>query len=184
MISLLICLSVFLSHLSITSTQTIYELRVDYLLVSEHFLHLIGPDTVQHFVVYILKGGRGWQWWCGGGGAGGWGGGGHGAKWKHVTQAPLKRNPAQQKKETHIIIKSSRGEAKTTNIIPAAPRTPNTHTRMLTHSSLFFPLDDKEDGMIGAVLCLHTAWEWQEDVWELPDPGKVYIFFDNYKVQA
>lgn len=99
---------------------------------SNPFFHM-WPDTVQDLPVYILKGG-GWgcrlgRWCC-------WiGGAGYGAKWKHVTQGPLKRNPAQQKRETHIIIKSSQGKEKNPNIIPAPPShthtrtpTPNTHT--------------------------------------------------------
>lgn len=111
-------------------------------------------------------------------GGGGGGGAGYGAKWKHVTQGPLKRNPAQQKKGTHIIIKSSQGEAKTANIIPAPPtHPPNTHT--LTHSSPSFPVADSEDRMIGATVCLLIAWEWQEDVWKLPDHDQRFVCFQG-----
>lgn len=81
------------------------------------------------------------------------GGAGYGAKWKHVTQGPLKRNPAHQKKETHIIIKSSQGKVKTTNIIPTPPHILNTHVS--AHSSRPFPAHDGEDRMIGPTVFAH-----------------------------
>lgn len=149
-----------------------------------YFFFLVWPNTVQDLAVYILKRGWGrrWWWWClmVGGGAG------YGAKWKHVTQGPLKRNPAQQKKGTQIIIKSSRGKVKTANIIPSPPphthhrHTQHTHTHTVWHSSPSFPSDDREDGMIGATVCLPTAWEWQEDVFlELPDHGTFWKFSEQ-----
>lgn len=94
------------------------------------------------------------------------GGAGYGAKWKHVTQDPLKRNPALQKKETHIIIKSSQGEAKTTNIIPAPPTTPNTHTLLPLFSFRWQRRwEDWSYGVFAHCLrmtrwCLGTSWSW------------------------
>lgn len=141
-------------------------------------------DTEQDLAVYILKGvggGRGWWRWrrCmavvlvleGGFRAG------YGAKWKHVTQDPLKRNPAQQKKETHIIIKSSRGEAKTANIIPAPPTTttttPNTHTH--THTNTLNTL----------LPFLSSKWQKMgrlelRCVWPLPENDK--MMFGNFLI--
>lgn len=96
-------------------------------------------------------------------------------KWKHVTQDPLKRNPAQQKKGTYIVIKSSQGKSKNHKYYSCTPHhTQRTH--ILTHSSPHFPSDDWEDGKIGAMLCLLTAWIWQDDVWKLPDHGMACKF--------
>lgn len=67
---------------------------------------------------------------------------GHEAKGKHVTQDPLKRNLAQQKKELHIIIKSSwRSKNRkyySYNHQKPPPRPIHTHTRTPAHSTTHF----------------------------------------------
>lgn len=62
---------------------------------------------------------------------------GYRAKWKHVTQDPLKCNPAQQKKETHIIIKPSWGEAKNHKYYSCTLPTTNTHAQRHTQLPSF-----------------------------------------------
>lgn len=119
--SLHICVSVCEGPLPIPADPTTQTLHGSSLLTASGFklyFFLVWRDTGQDLAKYIFKGGMGIKVVTVvelGGGAG------YGAKWKHVTQGPLKCNPAQQKKGTHIIIKSSRGEAKTANIIPAPP---------------------------------------------------------------
>lgn len=105
-------------------------------------------DTEQDLVLYILKEGDAYESDDASGTGHGWGGGV--AKWKHVIQELLNCNLARHKKGTHIIIKSSQGKRETTNIIPAPPQH---HTsRTVSNSPLFIsPLDDREDGKIGAV---------------------------------
>lgn len=99
----------------------------------------VWPDIMQDLAVYILKGGGDKD--CDDGGVLWWGAG-YGAKWKHVIQDPLKRNLAQQKKGTHIIIKSSRGRGKTTNIIPA-PLITTSNAHAYTAFLIFLQMTEK-----------------------------------------
>lgn len=116
--------------------------------VSNHFLF---PRLTWHSAglpVYILRRGwRWWRWWCLIGGAG------YGAKWKHVTQDPLTRNLAQQKKGTHIIIKSSQGEGKKANIIPAPPSPHPPHIRSHTPPLIFLQMTEKMGRLLLWCVC-------------------------------
>lgn len=105
-----------------------------------------------------------------------WGGGwegdvgfaGYRAKWKHVTQEPLKCNPAQQKKETRIIIKPSWGEAKNHKYYSCTLPPPPAHVHRDTHNSLPLLKSDRrwEDWSQGMFVhrprmtrwCLGTSW--------------------------